>query len=39
VLAHGLVKKDKVPGGEIDRALARMEKFKAAPERHTLMEE
>jgi Phage derived protein Gp49-like (DUF891) len=39
VLAHGLVKKDKVPGEEIDRALARMRKFVAAPERHTLAEE
>jgi hypothetical protein len=39
VLAHGLVKEDEVPGSEIDRAIARMEKFKAAPERHTLMEE
>ena len=39
VLAHGLVKEDKVPGEEIDRALARMRKFAAAPERHTLAEE
>ena len=38
VLAHGLVKEDKVPGEEIDRALARMRKFAAAPERHTLEE-
>ena len=39
VLAHGLIKEDKVPGEEIDRALARMRKFAAAPERHTLAEE
>ena len=39
VLAHGLVKEDKVPGEEIDRALARMRKFAAAPERHTFAEE
>lgn len=39
VLAHGLVKEGKVPGEEIDRALARMRKFAAAPERHTLAEE
>jgi Phage derived protein Gp49-like (DUF891) len=38
VLAHGLIKEDKVPGEEIDRALARMRKFAAAPERHTLAE-
>jgi hypothetical protein len=39
VLAHGLVKEDKVPGKEIDRALACMRKFAAAPERHTFAEE
>jgi hypothetical protein len=39
VLAHGLVKEDKVSGEEIDRALARMRKFAAAPERHTFAEE
>jgi Phage derived protein Gp49-like (DUF891) len=39
VLAHCLVKEDKVPGEEIDRALARMRKFAAAPERHALAEE
>ncbi len=39
VLAHGLVKEDKVPGEEIERALARMRKFAAAPERHTFAEE
>jgi Phage derived protein Gp49-like (DUF891) len=39
VLAHGLVKEDKVPGEEIERALARMRKFAAAPERHTFVEE
>jgi hypothetical protein len=38
VLAHGLVKEGKVPGEEIDRALARMRKFAAAPERYTLTE-
>jgi hypothetical protein len=39
VLAHGLVKEDKVPDEEIERALARMRKFAAAPERHTFAEE
>ena len=39
VLAHGLVKEGKVPGEEIERALARMRKFAAAPERHTFAEE
>jgi phage-related protein len=39
VLAHGLVKEDKVPNEEIDRALARMRKFAAAPERYTFAEE
>jgi len=39
VLAHGLINEDKVPGEEIDRALGRMRKFAAAPERHTLAEE
>jgi len=39
VLAHGLVKEDKVPGQEIDRAIARMRKFAADPARHTLAEE
>ncbi len=39
VLAHGLVKEDKVPDEEIVRALARMRKFAAAPERHTFVEE
>jgi hypothetical protein len=39
VLAHGFVKEDKVPGEEIDRALAHMRKFAAAPERHTFAEE
>jgi len=39
VLAPGLINEDKVPGEEIDRALGRMRKFAAAPERHTLAEE
>ncbi len=39
VLAHGLVKEDKVPDEEIERALTRMRKFAAAPERHTFAEE
>jgi Phage derived protein Gp49-like (DUF891) len=39
VLAHGLVKEDKVPDEEIERALARMRKFAATPERHTFVEE
>jgi hypothetical protein len=38
VLAHGLAKEHKVPVDDIDRALTRMRKFAAAPERHTLEE-
>ena len=38
VLAHGIVKEDKVPGEEIGRAVARMRTFAAAPERHTFAE-
>jgi Phage derived protein Gp49-like (DUF891) len=38
VLAHGLVKEDRVPSEEIDKALARMRKFAAAPKRHTMEE-
>jgi hypothetical protein len=38
VLAHGLVKEDKVPDVDIERALARMRKYAAAPEQHTLVE-
>lgn len=39
VLAHGLIKEDKVPGDEIDRAVARMAKFSKAPKRYSLAED
>ena len=39
VLAHGLIKEDKVPDEEIDKAIARMRKLAAAPRRHILVEE
>jgi hypothetical protein len=39
VLAHGLVKEDKVPDEDIDRALARMRKLAAAPRQHIFAEE
>jgi len=35
VVSHGLVKEKAVPPNEIDRALARKEKFKIDPEPHT----
>jgi phage-related protein len=35
VISHGIVKESKVPSREIDRALVRMNKFKADPKRHT----
>lgn len=38
VLAHGLVKEGKVPGEEIDKAVARRKVFATAPERHTFVE-
>ena len=39
VLAHGLVKEDRVPPKEIDWARERMKRFKANPPRHTHEEE
>ncbi len=35
VISHGLVKEKKVPPKEIDRAVARKEKFEADQESHT----
>jgi phage-related protein len=35
VVAHGLVKEDRVPPKEIDWALQRKRKFEAAPDLHT----
>jgi len=35
VLSHGLVKEDRIPPGEIDRAIARKARFEADPEAHT----
>ena len=35
VLSHGLVKEREVPPKEIDRAIVRKLKYKAAPSRHT----
>jgi phage-related protein len=39
VLAHGLVKTDRVPPKEIDWARERMKRFKANPGRHTHAEQ
>ncbi|HEX4141242.1 MAG TPA: type II toxin-antitoxin system RelE/ParE family toxin [Candidatus Methylacidiphilales bacterium] len=38
VLTHGIVKEDKVPSREIDRAIERMRKFESDPEAHTYRE-
>jgi hypothetical protein len=38
VVAHGITKEDKVPDEEIDRAIARVAKFRADPRRHTYEE-
>ena len=38
VVSHGLVKEKKVPSKEIDRAVARKERFEADPEAHTFEE-
>jgi len=35
VVSHGVVKKDKVPSVEIDRAIVRKKRFEADPENHT----
>lgn len=39
VLTHALTKEDKVPKGEIDRAVERMAMFESDPARHSYMEE
>lgn len=38
VISHGIVKEDKVPPKEIDRAIERMKKFEADPKTHTYEE-
>ncbi len=38
VLAHGLTKEAAVPSRDIDRAIARMQKFVADPAKHTYRE-
>jgi len=35
VISHGLVKEDRVPAKEIEKAMERKRKFEADPERHT----
>jgi hypothetical protein len=35
VVSHGIVKEDKVPPKEIEKANERMEKFQRSPETHT----
>jgi hypothetical protein len=35
VISHGVIKEDKVPAREIERAVQRMMRFMANPERHT----
>lgn len=35
VVSHGIVKEDKVPPKEIEKAIERMEKFQRSPETHT----
>ncbi len=39
VLAHRIVKEDHIPDVEIDRAVTRMRKFRADPQRHMYSEE
>lgn len=39
VLSHGIVKEDRVPPVEIERAIQRREKFTANPKAHTFEEE
>ncbi len=39
VLSHGLVKEDRVPPNEIDRAVERKHRFDRDPTRHTFAEE
>jgi hypothetical protein len=38
VVSHGIVKEDKVPSKEIDKAIERMEKFQRNPDIHTYKE-
>lgn len=38
VISHGIVKEDKVPPKEIDKAIERMKKFEADPKAHTYEE-
>ena len=38
VLAHGLTKEDRVPGGSIEVALARKRRYEQAPKLHTFEE-
>jgi hypothetical protein len=38
VVSHGIVKGDKVPPKEIDKAIERMEKFQGNPDIHTYKE-
>jgi len=38
VVSHGIVKEDKVPPKEIDKAIERMTKFQRNPEMHTYKE-
>jgi len=39
VLSHGVVKEDRVPPNEIDRAAERKRQFDRAPNRHTFAED
>jgi hypothetical protein len=38
VVSHGIVKEDRVPPVEIDRALERKRRFEANPNKHTYQE-
>jgi len=38
VISHGLMKEDKVPSKEIDKAVERKRKFELNPELHTQVE-
>jgi phage-related protein len=38
VISHGIVKEDKVPSKEIERAIERMTKFERSPDAHTYKE-
>lgn len=39
VMSHGIVKEDKVPPKEIEKAIERMEKFQSNPDIHTYKEQ